>query len=132
MAYENLCMYCFEDTNGETICPHCGRDSRTAVPQVQLLPGTIIYGGRFLVGRALGQDANGVVYTALDLKLQRKLRIREYFPRDCASRLADGTVVPAAGAEDQFDTGLKRVKASVQNAENPRRPYRNHPSNQPP
>ncbi|MDO4355635.1 MAG: peptidoglycan-binding domain-containing protein, partial [Clostridia bacterium] len=119
MAYENLCMYCFEDTGGETVCPHCGRDSRTAVPQVQLLPGTIIYGGRFLVGRALGQDANGVVYTALDLKLQRKLRIREYFPRDCASRLSDGTVVPAAGAEDAFETGLKRVKASVQNAENP-------------
>ena len=119
MAYENLCMYCFEDTGGETICPHCGRDSRTAVPQVQLLPGTVIYGGRFLVGRALGQDANGVVYTALDLKLQRKLRIREYFPRDCASRLSDGTVVPAAGAEDAFDGGLKRVKASVQNAENP-------------
>ncbi len=119
MAYENLCMYCFEDTGGETVCPHCGRDSRTAVPQVQLLPGTIIYGGRFLVGRALGQDANGVVYTALDLKLQRKLRIREYFPRDCASRLSDGTVVPAAGAEDAFDAGLRRVKASVQNAENP-------------
>ena len=32
MAYENLCMYCFKDMGGEAVCPHCGRDSRAAVP----------------------------------------------------------------------------------------------------
>ena len=58
MAYENLCMYCFKDMGGEAVCPHCGRDSRAAVPQIQMLPGSLVYHDRFLVGRAL--DFGGV------------------------------------------------------------------------
>ena len=121
MAYENLCMYCFEDMNGQTVCPHCGRDSRAAVPQIQMLPGSQIYHGRFLVGRALGQDATGIVYSAFDTKKENRLRIREYLPRDCAERLNDGAVVPVAGMEDQFEAGLKKLRASVENVEDPRK-----------
>ena len=93
MAYENLWMYCFEDLGGESVCPHCGRDNRAAVPQIQMLPGTLVYHDRFLVGRALGQDASGIVYAAFDTKRENKLRLREYLPRDCAERLNDGAVV---------------------------------------
>ena len=121
MAYDNLCMYCFEDMNGQTVCPHCGRDSRAAVPQIQMLPGSQIYHGRFLVGRALGQDATGIVYSAFDTKKENRLRIREYLPRDCAERLNDGAVVPVAGMEDQFEAGLKKLRASVENVEDPRK-----------
>ena len=121
MAYDNLCMYCFEDMNGQTVCPHCGQDSRAAVPQIQMLPGSQIYHGRFLVGRALGQDATGIVYSAFDTKKENRLRIREYLPRDCAERLNDGAVVPVAGMEDQFEAGLKKLRASVENVEDPRK-----------
>ena len=76
MAYDNKCMYCFEDLGGRDICPHCGHDSRAAVPQIQLLPGTLLHNGRFLVGRAMGQDASGIVYMAYDTKREATLRIR--------------------------------------------------------
>lgn len=121
MAYENLCMYCFEDMQGESICPHCGRDSRAAVPQIQMLPGSLVYNDRFLIGRALGQDATGIVYSAFDTKRENKLRLREYLPRDCAERLNDGSVVPISGMEDQFDAGLKKLRASVESVEDPRK-----------
>ena len=121
MAYENLCMYCFEDMAGKPVCPHCGRDSRAAVPQVQMLPGSQVYHDRFLIGRALGQDATGIVYAAFDTKKENRLRIREYLPRDCAERLNDGAVVPVAGMEDQFEAGLKKLRASVENVEDPRK-----------
>ena len=121
MAYENLCMYCFEEMDGKTTCPHCGKDSRAAVPQIQMLPGSQVYHGRFLVGRALGQDATGIVYAAFDTKKENRLRIREYLPRDCAERLNDGAVVPVAGMEDQFEAGLKKLRASVENVEDPRK-----------
>ncbi len=85
MAYENLCMYCFEEMDGKTTCPHCGKDSRAAVPQIQMLPGSQVYHGRFLVGRALGQDATGIVYAAFDTKKENRLRIREYLPREKAA-----------------------------------------------
>lgn len=119
MAYENLCMYCFEDNGGNDICPHCGRDARAAVPQIQLLPGTLIYKERFLVGRALGQDASGIVYSALDTRRNVKIRIREYLPRDSARRLNSGEVVPEAGCEDRFEAGLKKLRASVEGVEDP-------------
>ena len=121
MAYENLCMYCFEDMQGQTTCPHCGRDSRAAVPQVQMLPGSRVYHDRFLIGRALGQDATGIVYAAFDTKRENKLRIREYLPRDCAERLNDGAVVPMAGKEDEFEAGIKKLRASVESVEDPRK-----------
>lgn len=121
MAYDNLCMYCFEEMDGKSVCPHCGKDSRAAVPQIQMLPGSQVYHGRFLIGRALGQDATGIVYAALDTKKENRLRIREYMPRDCAERLNDGAVVPVAGMEDQFEAGLKKLRASVENVEDPRK-----------
>ena len=116
MAYENLCMYCFEDNGGESVCPHCGRDSRAAVPQIQLMPGSLVYHDRFLVGRALGQDAKGIVYAAFDTKKENRLRLREYLPRDCAERLSDGSVAPIAGMEDAFEQGLNKLRASVEGA----------------
>lgn len=121
MAYENLCMYCFEDLGGQSTCPHCGRDAHAAVPQIQMLPGSTVYHDRFLIGRALGQDATGIVYAALDTKKQNKLRIREYLPRDCAERLNDGGVVPLAGREDEYDAGIRKLKASVEETEDPAR-----------
>ena len=121
MAYENLCMYCFEDRGGQATCPHCGRDNHAAVPQIQMLPGTLVYHDRFLIGRALGQDATGIVYAALDTKKENKLRIREYLPRDCAERLNDGGVVPIAGLEDKYDAGIRKLRASVEDEEDPRR-----------
>ncbi len=121
MAYENLCMYCFKDLGGETVCPHCGRDSRAAVPQIQMLPGTLVYHDRFLVGRALGQDANGIVYIAMDTKRGGTIRIREYLPRNCAERLNDGTVVPIAGMEDAFESGIRKLRSSVDSVEDPKK-----------
>ena len=121
MAYENLCMYCFKDMGGEAVCPHCGRDSRAAVPQIQMLPGSLVYHDRFLVGRALGQDAGGIVYTAMDTKRGGVIRIREYLPRNCAERLNDGAVVPIAGMEDAFEAGMKKLRASVESVEDPKK-----------
>lgn len=121
MVNENLCLYCFEDMNGEQVCPHCGKDPNAAVPQIHLLPGTTVYHDRFLVGRSLGQDSSGIVYNALDTKKGNTLRIREYLPRNCAERLNDGAVVPIAGREDAFETGMRKLKASVETAEDPKK-----------
>ena len=121
MAYENLCMYCFQDLNGESICPHCGKDARAAVPSIQMLPGTTVYHDRFLLGRALGQDSNGIVYTALDTKRGGTIRIREYLPRNCAERQGDGSVTPLPGMEETFEAGMKKLRVSVESVEDPRK-----------
>ena len=121
MAYEHLCMYCFEDKGSRPVCPHCGRDSRAAVPAIQLMPGTLLHNGRFLVGRARGQDANGIVYAAYDTRKNAPLRIREYLPRESARRQGDGSVSPAAGSEASFAAGMDRLRQSVESVEDPRK-----------
>lgn len=121
MAYENLCLYCFKEMGASSICPHCGKDARAAVPQIQMLPGSTVYHDRFLLGRALGQDSGGIVYNALDTKNGGTIRIREYLPRSCAERLNDGSVVPIAGMEDAFESGMRKLRASVDSVEDPRK-----------
>ena len=65
MDTSKLCMYCMEDNGGNPICPHCGKDANAPLIGNHLKPGDVI-GGRFVVGRAVGQDASGVVYMVYD------------------------------------------------------------------
>ena len=62
-----LCMFCMEDNGGNDVCPHCGKDAGMPLLKNHLTPGEVL-GGRFLVGRAVGQDATGIVYIVFDLR----------------------------------------------------------------
>ena len=69
----------------------------------------------FRIEAVLGQGGFGITYLAIDTMLNRRVAIKEFFPRDCAVR--DNTVtVKAAGNQedrDQFKEGLKRFLAEA-------------------
>ena len=77
MKYEH-CFGCMEPVT-EIPCPHCGYDPRTPDPDFALRRGTIL-NGKYLVGRVLGQGGFGITYIGMDLVLERKVAIKEYFP----------------------------------------------------
>ena len=59
-------------------CPHCGFDGS---PQPShCLPYYSILGGKYLVGRMLGQGGFGITYIGWDLALDEKIAIKEFFP----------------------------------------------------
>lgn len=124
-----LCMFCMEDNEGQSICPHCGKDANAPLIKNHLKPGEIL-GGRFLVGRAVGQDASGVVYIVYDLRKERALRIREYMPRGVAMR-AEGSndLVPLPGMEGEFAAGLEETRRKAESADDPSKAMANFEEN---
>ena len=67
-------------SGGIAYCPECGRayGSVHAEP-FALKPGTIL-NGKYLMGEMLGQGGFGITYIGLDLLLQQKVAIKEYYP----------------------------------------------------
>ncbi len=79
------CLNCMSDIES-TICPQCGFDeSKTYDDPFVLRPKTILR-GRYLVGRVIGQGGFGITYVGVDLVLNLKVAIKEYYPMGMVSR----------------------------------------------
>ena len=113
------CMKCMHDLSGGiAYCPECGRayGSVHAEP-FALKPGTIL-NGKYLMGEMLGQGGFGITYIGLDLLLQQKVAIKEYFPTctGMVSRENRSTVVWSSammgktGTQKGFDSFLKEAR----------------------
>ncbi len=102
------CPNCFGDLSA-TPCPHCGWQPGSDNPPPALALGTLL-DGRYRIGRVLGHGGFGITYLARDENLQLRLAIKEYLPRDCATRAPDGVslAIYSGQAGEQFAYGLDR------------------------
>lgn len=80
----NNCYGCMEPT-AKYPCPKCGYSPLQPTPPYVLQPGTIL-SGKYLIGKVLGQGGFGITYIGMDLMLQRKVAIKEYYPSGCITR----------------------------------------------
>ncbi len=110
--YTKLCMNCFRDIGNKKVCPSCGYERDTRQNPDFLPPGTIV-ADRFLIGRSRGQDDTGIVYQVLDMKKNTRRRMREYFPREIAQRLEDGSVSPLPGKSQEFERELEELRLNA-------------------
>jgi formylglycine-generating enzyme required for sulfatase activity/serine/threonine protein kinase len=86
MAFQKHCPGCFHDKGGIAVCPVCGYDESLPRPPL-FLPHGIIIGGQYRVGRVLGQPGGfGITYLGWDVHLQQRVAIKEFLPRDIATR----------------------------------------------
>ena len=102
------CPNCFAaglDAN----CKFCGWQPGLGNPSPALALGVVL-DGRYRIGRVLGHGGFGITYLAWDDNLHLRLAIKEYLPRDSATRAPDGTSlsVYSGAAEEQFAYGLDR------------------------
>ena len=99
-----LCMICLSEKDENNVCPRCKRN--IAVRQdAPLLPLKSIINERYCIAKAMKRNGEGVTYAAYDLKLDKPVSVREFFPESIASRSFDElTVVPAAGSESDFSS----------------------------
>lgn len=118
MNPELICMHCMaqlEEPKG--ICPVCGFDNASAENAANQLECGSILAGTYLVGCVLGQGGFGITYIGLDLNLNLKVAIKEYYPEGCVTR--DGrthtSVVPLPGEKKAFfEKGREKFVSEAQ------------------
>ena len=88
MDYKGLCLGCMCNKGSAIECPRCGYVEGT--PQVLpfLEPGTVL-AEKYIVGKRLHSNGEGVTYIAYDIRNNKKTTVREYLPKTLCSRVKD-------------------------------------------
>lgn len=110
---QKRCYGCMQPIGSESVCPHCGFDSRKTPNTPQQLPLGTVLRGQYLVGKALGQGGSGITYLGWDRYQNMAVAIREYYPAGMAMRksLRDQSVILCPGADAaSFRNGLDRFQ----------------------
>ncbi len=105
MNTDRLCLACMKDNGGEKVCPICGYDSSIG-NEADKLPLKFVLANRYVVGKTIHLDHEGVTYMAWDNSSSTAVSIREYFPMAVAHRNPDKTVSPAADSSFTYNEGL--------------------------
>ncbi len=93
MSDLKLCFGCMEPLGSdETVCARCGYDQHSTCLSNYLKPGTVLH-ERFLVGKMLAANGEGVTYIGYDSSVDCKVLIREYFPERLCSRVQNSTAI---------------------------------------
>lgn len=113
----NRCLSCMEDKGPAPLCPHCGRDEAAPEFHPLCLPAGELLNDQYMVGRMLGHGGFGITYLAWDLRLNVRVAVKEYMPRDQVTRARDGrSVAPFQGdAAEQFAYGLGKFLDEARN-----------------
>jgi len=105
--FSPFCPDCFHDKGHVQICPHCGWDDSEAPIETVLKPGTSLHHGQYLIGRVLGKPGGfGITYLGFDTRLEIKVAIKEYFPRECIRKHDHATVSAPTTEAKEFRVAL--------------------------
>ncbi len=102
---ERLCMGCMNDNGGENVCEICGYDA-SVQNHKECLQTRAVIKDRYIVGKALSVNGEGISYIGWDNAKDSIVTIKEYFPIGAAHRNADSTVSIVDGSQYAFNEGL--------------------------
>lgn len=85
LTFEKLCMGCMNDNGGEAVCPICGHTAGTPNP-VGTLPVKTRIQGKYIVGKVLEINGEGITYIGWDNESNGIINIREFLPVPLAKR----------------------------------------------
>ncbi len=98
----NLCMECLGTKNESGICTRCGKEE-DIVQVSPLLPIKSVIAQRYLIAKAHKQNGEGITYSAYDMKLEKAVSVREFFPERSAARDIDLiNVAPREGMSNVY------------------------------
>lgn len=90
---EHLCMNCMRNIEeSKDICPYCGQET-SEKQEKPFLPFETILQERYIVGKGLEVNGEGLGYVGYDKTKNSKIYIREFFPSDLCERANDSVKV---------------------------------------
>lgn len=111
-----ICSNCFSVNYEGGVCAECGYDSQheTGKHPLALPAGSILY-GRYRIGRVLGQGGFGITYKAQDVNSNKIVAIKEYFPKELATRVDGNYAMPYGGQKEKdFEYGKDKFLNEAQ------------------
>ncbi|MGN0599679.1 MAG: serine/threonine protein kinase [Oscillospiraceae bacterium] len=109
-----MCPDCFGKNMADGICANCGFNLNEYVWEDYQLPLFTVIGGKYIIGRVIGEGGFGITYTAYNSELNTKYAVKEYYPAEISGRgysSPDGmTIYPFSGNKKEFDKGLERFE----------------------
>lgn len=111
---QHLCLGCMTYLQHPDLpCPTCGWHNGLSNKSNQLVPGSPL-GGRYLIGRVLGDGGFGITYIGWSMMQNKKVAIKEFFPdfftdHKMTSRGKNNySVIPFVDDEQIFEEGKNK------------------------
>ncbi len=104
---KRICYGCMNEAAEGAPCPVCGTPEDDKNPESFLQFGHIL-DDRYLLGKAIESNGEGVTYISFDRMTRSVVRVREFFPTGLCVRAADGSVSPVDGSEETYDACLTK------------------------
>ncbi len=112
-------MYCYncmkQIADDCTFCAFCGHSTAVQNHPHHLTPGTTL-NNKYLVGNSIGEGGFGITYVGLDLVLDRKIAIKEFYPSGFANRNNTLSNVVTLNYENEGEYFRKGVEHFLQEA----------------
>lgn len=101
---ERLCMNCMKNIDkSKDICPYCGQET-SEEQQEPFLPFETVLQDRYVIGKGLEINGEGLGYVGYDKTKNSKIYIREFFPSNLCERAEDAVkVIPISQKRRVFD-----------------------------
>ncbi len=96
-----LCEICFDAVKSDTVCANCGFTKEMYSPESNdLLPGTVL-ANKYIVGGVIERKDCEITYLAFSAEHNKKVIIKEYFPKGIAKRDYDKKQITIFSADEQ-------------------------------
>ena len=101
MEKEKLCLRCMRKIGDSNVCPYC-KDESEEVQKTPFLPLKTIVGGKYLIGKVVSANGDGITYCGFDLEKKIPVTVRECFPKGEVTRGEDNYCLVNVGRAAAF------------------------------
>lgn len=113
---KKLCESCFSEIDAEETCPCCGYNRSEFSPDPMVLPLGTKLNDKIVIGRVMGKGGFGITYLGYDLRMDKTIAVKEYYPNGISYRAPGGTEVSVADAKsaEAFEKGAEKFYTEAQ------------------